>query len=91
MEKNVPTLEVVEVVLVQCNLIDKKYQQKSEVLYTFTPNKFYVYLLNVEPSNLGFLKTYNTWFREIFIKFTDQNGRALEVENKVNLTLLINQ
>ena len=91
MEKKVPTLEVVEVVLVQCNLIDKKYQQKSEVLYTFTPNKFYVYLLNVEPSNLEFLKTYNTWFREIFIKFTDQNGRALEVENKVNLTLLINK
>ena len=91
MEKKVPTLEVVEVVLVHCNLIDKKYQQKSEVLYTFTPNKFHVYLLNVEPSNLGFLKTYNTWFREIFIKFTDQNGRALEVENKVNLTLLINK
>ena len=91
MEKKVPTLEVVEVVLVQCNLIDNKYQQKSEALYTFTPNKFYVYLLNVEPSNLGFLKTYNTWFGEIFITFTDQNGRALEVEDKVNLTLLINK
>ena len=91
MEKKVPTLEVVEVVLVQCNLIDNKYQQKSEVLYTFTPNKFYVYLLNVQPNNLGFLKTYNTWFGEIFITFTDHNGRALEVEDKVNLTLLINK
>ena len=37
--KKVPSFEVVEVVLVQCNLVDNQYQQKSEVLYTFTPNK----------------------------------------------------
>ena len=47
-------------VLAQCNLVDNKYQQKSEALYTFTPNKSYADLLNVEPSNLVFLKTYNT-------------------------------
>ena len=45
-EENVPSLEVAEVVLVQCNLVDNKYQRKSEVLYTFTPNKSYAYLLN---------------------------------------------
>ena len=56
----VPSLHVVEVVLVQCNLVDNQYQQKSELLYTFTPNKSYAYLLNVEPSNLVFLKTCNT-------------------------------
>ena len=54
--EKVPSLEVGEVVLVQCNLVDNQYQQKSEVLYTFTLNKFYAYLLNVEPSNLVFLK-----------------------------------
>ena len=59
---NVPRLEVVEVFLVQFILVDKQYQQISEVLYTFTPNKYYAYLLNVEPSNLVFLKTYNTDF-----------------------------
>ena len=47
-------------VLAQCNLVDNKYQQKSEALYTFTPNKSDADLLNVEPSNLVFLKTYNT-------------------------------
>ena len=57
-----PSLEVVEVVLVQCNLVDNQCQQKSEVLHTFTPNKSYPYLLNVELSNLVFLKTYNTEF-----------------------------
>ena len=66
------------------------YQQKSKVLYTFTPNRFYTYLLNVEPSNLAFLKTYNTEFDEIITRFTYQSGRPLEIEDKVNLTLLIN-
>ena len=63
----------------------------SEVLYTFTPNKSDAYLLNVEPSNLVFLKTYSTEFDEIIITFTDQNGRLLEIEDKVNMTLLINK
>ena len=54
--EKVRSLEVVEVVLVQCNLVNNQYQQKSEVLYTFTPNKSYTYLLNVGPSNLVFLK-----------------------------------
>ena len=82
--ENVPSLDVVAVVLV-----DNQYQQKYEVLYTFMPNKSYAYLLNIEPSNLVVLKIYNTEFDEIIITFTDQNGRHLEIEDKVNLTLLI--
>ena len=88
--KNVPSLEAVEVVLVQCNLTDNQYQQKSEVLYTFTLIKCYTYLLNVELSNLVFLKTCNTKFDEIVVTFTDQNGKPLEIEDKVNLKLVIN-
>ena len=53
--KNVPSLAVDEVVLVQCNLADNQYQQKSEVLYTFTLNKSYGYLLNVDLNNLVLL------------------------------------
>ena len=41
MEKKV---KEVGVVLVQCNLVDNQYQQKSEVLYTFMPNKSYEYV-----------------------------------------------
>ena len=89
--EKVPSLEVVAVVLVECNLVDNQYQQNSEVLYTFTPNKSYAYFLNVEISNLVFLKTYNTEFDEIIITFTDQNGRLLEIEDEVNLKLLINK
>ena len=48
-------------------------------------NKFHAYLLNVEPSNLRFLKTYNTEFNEMIATF---NGRPLEMEDKDNLILL---
>ena len=78
-EENVPSLEVLEVelVLVQYNLVDHQYQQKYEVLYTFTSNKSYAYLLNVESNTSVFRKNYYT--EEIIITFTDQNGRPLEV------------
>ena len=86
--EKVPSLVVVEVVLVQCKLIDNQYKPTSEVLYTFMPNKSHTYLLNIEPSNLVFLKTYNIEFDEIIITFTDENVRPSEI---VNLTLLINK
>ena len=89
--EKVPGLEVVEVVLVQCNLVDNQYQQNFEISYTFTANKSYAYLLNVGPSNLVFLKTYNIESDEIIITFTNQNGTPLEIEDKVNLSLLFNK
>ena len=33
--ENVPSLKLVDIVLVQCNLVNNQYQQKSEVLYAF--------------------------------------------------------
>ena len=60
--EEVPNLEVVEVVLVQCGLLGNQYQKKSEVLYTFMLNKSYAFLLYVEPHKLVFLKIYNTEF-----------------------------
>ena len=65
----------------------RKSISKFEVLYTFTSNKFYSGLLNVEPSNLVFLKTYNIEFDEIVILFLDQNGRPLEAEGNIDLTM----
>ena len=35
-----------------------------------------------------FLKTYSTAFDETIIRFHDQNSRLLEIEDKVNVTLL---
>ena len=43
--ENVPSLEVVEIVLVQYKLVDNQYQQKPEELYTFMPNKSDAYFM----------------------------------------------
>ena len=37
------------------------------------------------------MKTYNRGFDEVIITFTGQNGTLLEIEDKVNLTLLIDK
>ena len=62
---------------------------KNLKYYTFTLNKSYACLLNVEPSNLVFFKTYNTGFDEIIITCTYQNSRPLEIEDKNNLPFLL--
>ena len=37
--ENVPHLEIVELVLIHCNIVNNNYQQNSRILYTFVPNK----------------------------------------------------
>ena len=88
--ENVPRLENVEVVLVHCNLANNAYQQHSRVLFTFLPTKQYGQLISISPHSLVFLKTMNTDFSEIEIWFTDQNNNALEIEDNVNISLIIN-
>ena len=48
--KNVPHLEITEVVLVHCNIVNNDYQQDSRVLYTFVPNKPFDSLLEISPN-----------------------------------------
>ena len=80
--ENVPHLEVVELVLVHCTLVNNDYQQDSRILYTFVPNKTFVSLLEISPTNHVFLKTFNSEFHEIKIWFTYQTSTPLEVEVK---------
>ena len=58
--ENVPHLEIAEVVLVHCNIVNNDHQQDSRVLYTFVPNKPFGILLEISPRNHIFLKTFNT-------------------------------
>ena len=88
--ENLPHLEVVELVLVHCNLANNDYQQDSRILYTFVPNKTFGSLLEISPTNHVFLKTFNSEFQEFKIWFTDQTSKPLEVEDKINITLIIN-
>ena len=88
-DENVPHLEIAELVLIHCNLVNNNYHQYSRILYTFVPNKPFDSLLEISPPNHTFVKTFNSKFQEIKIWFTDQNSKPLEVENKTNLTLTI--
>ena len=56
--ENVPHLEITEVVLVHCSIVNNDYQQDSIVLYTFVLNKPFYQLLENLPANFIFLKTF---------------------------------
>ena len=60
--ENVPRLEIAEVVLINCNVVNNSYQQNSRGLYVFVPNKSFSQLLNISPGNFIFLKTFNLEF-----------------------------
>ena len=87
--ENAPHLEITELVLVHCNIVNNEYQQDLRVLYTFVPNKLFGQLLDISPKNSIFLKTFNSEFSCIEVWFTDQNSKPLEVEDRINITLVI--
>ena len=58
-------LEITEVALIQCNVVNNSYQQNSRVLYTFIPNKSFGQLLYISPENFVFLKTFDSEFSYI--------------------------
>ena len=60
--ENVPHLEVVELLLVHCNLVNNDYQQDSRILFTFVPNKAFGSLLEISQTNHIFSKTFNSEF-----------------------------
>ena len=87
--ENVPHLEITEVVLFHCNIVNNDYQQDSRVLYTFVPNKLFGTLLEIYPASHIFLKALNSEYNVIIVWFTDQNSKALETEDRINLTIVI--
>ena len=87
--ENVSHLEITEVILVHCNMVNNDYQHDSRVLYTFVPNKSFGSSLDISPSNHIFLKTFNSEYDEIVVWFTDQNSKPFEIEDGINLTMVI--
>ena len=87
--ENLPHLEIVELVLIHCSLVNNEYQQDSRILFTFVTNKSFGSLLEISPTNQVFLKTFNSEFQEVKIWFTDQTSKPLELEDKINITLII--
>ena len=87
--ENMPHLEITEVVLVHYNIVNNDYQQDSRILYTFVPNKPFGSLLEICPTNHKFLKTFNSEYNEIKVWFTDRNSKPLEIEDRINITMMI--
>ena len=85
----VPKMEITEVVLVHCNLVNNDYQRDSRILYTFVPNKSFGQLLNISPAQFIWLKTFKSDFANIEVWLTDQDSRPLEIEDEINLTMVI--
>ena len=48
-----------------------------------------VSLLEISPTNHIFLEAFNSEFQEIKIWFTDESSKPLEVEDRINVTLII--
>ena len=84
-----PKLKSVEVALVHCNLVKNYYEHTSKVLFGFVPNKQFEQLINISTYSLTMMNTVNTEFSYVEVWFTDQISKALEIEDKVNLTLII--
>ena len=59
-------------------------------LYTFVPHKSFGQLLDIFPKNFIFIKIFDSDFSYIEVWFTDQNSNPLEIEDKINITLVIN-
>ena len=76
--KDVPKLESIEVVLVQCNLVNNNYQEASKVLFTFVPNKQFDQLTTITRHSPTMLKTTNAGFSFIEVWFTDKNNRPFD-------------
>ena len=87
--ENVLKLEITEVIVVRCNIVNNIYQQNSKVFYTFVPNKSYGQLLGISPKNFIFLKTFDSEFSYIKVWFTDQNSKPLETEDKISIILVL--
>ena len=66
-----PYLEITEVVLIHCNVVNKSSQQSSIVLYKFFPSKSFGQLLDISAENLIFLKTFDSGFLYIEVWFTN--------------------
>ena len=62
-----------------------KIQEYSIPLYQIR----LVSLLEISPTNHIFLEAFNSEFQEIKIWFTDESSKPLEVEDRINVTLII--
>ena len=87
--ENLPQIEITEVVRAHCDIINNQYQHDSRGLSTFVPSKSFDELLNISPTNHIYSETFHSVFSDISY-IIDQNSVPLEIEDRINLTLVVN-
>ena len=75
--KNVFRLEIAEIVLVYCDIVNNDYQEDSRVLYIFVLNKSFLQLLDNSLKRYIFSKTFISESSSIEDWFTDQSSKLL--------------
>ena len=76
-------LNITEVILVHCKIVNNNYQQILRVFHTIVTNKSFGKFLDISPWNFIFLKSFNSEFSYIEVWFIDQNSKPLEIEDKI--------
>ena len=90
--ENAPKLELVEAVLMHCNVLKNVFQQAFKVLFALVPNKQFGQLINILFTfidNIEYNHTILTLNKIIDVWFTEENSKPLEIENNVNITFAI--
>ena len=87
--KVISKLDQVDYVLLHCDIVQNDYLQKSKLLYEFVPDKTFGKLISVQPTVLIQCKTRDSIFDYIEIWFTDQDNKSLQMQDKVSVTLVI--
>ena len=88
---NVPHLEITEVLLVHCYIVNNYYQQDSRVLYLFNCNELIGWLLDLSPKKFIVIKTFYSKLSCTEVLFTDQNSEPLQMQDKININLFIKE
>ena len=84
---DMPYLEITKIVLIYYNIDNNGCQQDSTVSHKFVPNKWFGQLLDILPNILYFLKII---FFKSYIEVWFSDSKPLEIEDKLNITLVIN-
>ena len=86
--ENVPHLEITEAVLVHCNIVNNNYQKYSRVLHTFISFISSIIRYFIPKFCIFQNITFDSKFSYIKVWFTDQKSKPLEIEDKINITVV---
>ena len=69
-------------------IVINKVQESCTQLFII--NRSVNYYLDISPKNFIFLKNFDSEFSYIEVCYTDENSNPLKIEDKINVTLVIN-